>query len=78
MKKVKMYWVLVKKSPMNIVGTPMWPGTYYKTEAEAEEAAERARREIEETWASPMLNKMGRTMVPVWVEPTLVTEKEMK
>ena len=73
MTKVK-YQVRVKKSPMEIVGVPMWKGVWFGTREEAVAAVEKAKQEIKETWASPMLNEKGETMIPVWVEGFEVKE----
>lgn len=54
------YHVMVKESPMTIVGVPYEKGVYYDTKAEAEAAMTRARDEIKATWA----NKDA----PVWVD----------
>lgn len=54
------YHVMVKSSPMEIVGVPYEKGVYYDTEKEAREAMARAREEIERTWADPK-------DVPLWV-----------
>lgn len=55
------YHVMVKSSPMEIVGVPMWKGVYFDTEEEANAAVEKARDEINRTWADP-------NGVPLWVE----------
>ena len=55
------YHVMVKGSPMEIVGVPMWKGVYFDTEEEANKAIEKARDEINRTWATP-------SNVPLWVE----------
>lgn len=65
---MKQYQVMVKNSPMAIVGVPMWKDVSFATREEAEAAVARAKKEIEETWASPMPDKNGRTTIPVWVE----------
>ena len=62
------YQVRVQGSPMEIVGAPMWKGVWFDTREEAEAALEKARQEIRETWANPMLNEKGETTIPVWVE----------
>lgn len=69
------YQIRVKGSPMEIVGVPMWPGEYSSTRAEAEEALKKAKREIVNTWASPMLNDKGETMIPVWIEAVNVKDR---
>lgn len=61
MEKTYKYHVMVKGSPMEIVGVPMWRGVYFDTEAEANAAVEKARAEINRTWADPK-------NVPVWIE----------
>lgn len=45
MEKTWKYHVMVKSSPMEIVGVPMWRGVYFDTEEEANEAIKRARDE---------------------------------
>lgn len=62
------YQVMVKASPMEIVGVPMWKGVYFETEDEARAAVEKAKNEIERTWASP-------ENVPVWIEKVNVSGK---
>lgn len=62
------YQVMVKASPMEIVGVPMWRGVYFDTEAEAKAAVEKAKDEIKRAWASP-------ENVPVWIEKVNVPGK---
>lgn len=61
MEKIWKYHVMVKSSPMEIVGVPMWKDVYFDTEEAASEALKKARDEINSTWATP-------SGVPLWVE----------
>ena len=60
-KKNVKYRIMVKTSGMDIVGIPMWKDVTFDTRLEAEEALEKAKKEIEETWAYPK-------GTPVWIE----------
>ena len=62
------YQIMVKASPMEIVGVPMWKGVYFETEEAARAAVEKAKDEINRTWASPK-------NVPVWIEKVNVSCK---
>lgn len=59
------YRVMVMASVMTLSGEQMWPGVLFDTAAEAEKALEKAREEINSTWASPK-------GVPLWIEAVRV------